>query len=155
MRFYYAREKAKFDRMWDGLRKEYEAAGMEETAIQKLYDFDWQWFCSQRTYRNHNQQLPEAMIRKDSDEENSHLFQKFASLSVLPDDDTWHGRYGWLEVISDERIVAALKELSAKDIELLTLFVFDGFSQSEIARRWGCTQQSVSWRLQKIRKLFK
>lgn len=129
MRFYYAIEKAKFDRMWDGLRKEYEAAGMEETAIQKLYDFDWQWFRSQRTYINHNQQLPEAVIREDSDEGNSRLLQKLASLSVLPDDEAWHGRYGWLETISDERIVSSLEKSSSKDVELLTLFMSDDLGQ--------------------------
>lgn len=94
MGFYYAREKARFDRMWDKLREEYKSAGMADTAIQALYDFDWRWFCSQRTYNSHNQQLPEAMIRNDSDEENSRLFQKFAALAVLPESEIWHSRYG-------------------------------------------------------------
>ena len=48
-----------------------------------------------------------------------------------------------------------MKKLSARDIELLTLLVFEGFSQQEIARKWSCTQQSVSWHLQKIKKFFK
>lgn len=81
MGFYYAREKARFDRLWKKLRKEYKAAGMEEAAIQKLYDFDWRWFCSQRRYNSHNQPFPEVAIRDDIDGENSRLFQKFASLS--------------------------------------------------------------------------
>lgn len=154
MGFNYAREKARFDRLWDKLRKEYKVAGMEDDAIQKLYDFDWQWFCSQRTYTNHNQQLPETVIREDRDEENSRLFQKFTSLSSLPEVEMWHSRYGWVDSLSDIRLVVTLKLLSAKDIELLTLLVIEGFNQSEIAQKWGCSQRAISKQFQKIKKLF-
>jgi len=155
MGFNYAREKAKFDRKWLKLQDEYKAAGMDDSAIQKLYDFDWRWFRSQRTYTNHTQQLPNTMIRDDSDEENSHLLQKFAALSSS-DGESWSGdRFGWIEMISDIRMVIVLKKLSAKDIELLTLLVLEGFSQSEIAQKWGCSQKAVSKRYNKIKKFFK
>lgn len=155
MGFHYAREKAQFDRMWDKLRKEYKAAGMEDAAIQELYDFDWRWFCSQRTYRNHTQQLPETVIREDTRGENSRLFQRFASLSVLPESEMLYDRYSWVDTLSDIRLIVTLKRLSEKDIELLTLLVIEGFNQSEVAQKWGCSQRAVSKQFQKIKKYFK
>jgi len=41
MGFNCAQEKAKFDREWLRLRKEYTDAGMSEAAIQKIYEYDW------------------------------------------------------------------------------------------------------------------
>ena len=51
MGFNCAQEKAKFDREWLRLRKEYTDAGMSEAAIQKIYEYDWYCFCRNRAYR--------------------------------------------------------------------------------------------------------
>ena len=40
MGFNCAAEKAKFDREWAKLRKEYANAGMSEKSIQKIYEYD-------------------------------------------------------------------------------------------------------------------
>ena len=40
MSFNYASEKRKFDAMWAKLRVEYREAGMEESAIAAMYEFD-------------------------------------------------------------------------------------------------------------------
>ena len=48
MGFNCAQEKAKFDREWLRLRKEYTDAGMSEAAIQKIYEYDWYCFCRNR-----------------------------------------------------------------------------------------------------------
>ena len=58
MGFNYGREKRAFDEKWARLEVEYRAAGMSEKAIQDMKNYDWQWFCSERTYRNHVQTLP-------------------------------------------------------------------------------------------------
>lgn len=50
MGFNCAQEKAKFDREWLRLRKEYTDAGMSEAAIQKIYEYDWYCFCRNRAY---------------------------------------------------------------------------------------------------------
>ena len=44
MGFNYAAEKKKFETLWARLRREYRAAGMSDTAIQKMHDFDWEVF---------------------------------------------------------------------------------------------------------------
>ena len=69
MGFNYAAEKKKFETLWARLRCEYRAAGMSDTAIQKMHDFDWEVFKQERIYRLHTQDLgigtdtQEEMIR--------------------------------------------------------------------------------------------
>lgn len=79
MVFNYGREKRRFDKEWEQLQKEYAAAGMEEGDIAQMKEYDWEWFCSRRTYENHNQKLPDV---GDIEAGNTILFQKFPALSV-------------------------------------------------------------------------
>lgn len=64
------------------------------------------------------------------------------------------GRGGWIEELSDPRLSAKLRDLHEADLELLTLLCVDGCSQAQAARVLGCTQQAVSKRLRKIKKIF-
>lgn len=153
MGFNYAQEKRKFDKEWEKLHNEYEAAGMSEAAIAQMKAFDWGWFCSRRVYAKHNQPLPDDMV---SDEDGTaKLFRKFAGLSVTLENMETADRYGWLSEIGDEQLYHRLSLLNRMDLELLTLIVVDGYSQSEIARIWGCTPSAVSQRMKKIKKHLK
>ena len=58
MGFHYGYEKRKFDKEWTRLEQEYRAAGMSDTQIAAMREYDWSWFCSQRTYLNRVQALP-------------------------------------------------------------------------------------------------
>ncbi len=79
MNFNYAREKRKFDKEWERLQEEYATAGMDDNAIALMKEFDWQWFCSRRTYARHNQPLPDdGNIPKNK----AVLFRRFPKLSV-------------------------------------------------------------------------
>ena len=49
MGFNYGFEKRKFDRVWEKLHREYIEAGMDETAILSMYEFDWETFKKERT----------------------------------------------------------------------------------------------------------
>ena len=62
MGFNCAQEKAKFDREWLRLRKEYTDAGMSEAAIQKIYEYDWYCFCRNRAYERRATQMPSLEI---------------------------------------------------------------------------------------------
>lgn len=77
MGFNYGREKRRFDKEWELLQKEYVAAGMEEADIARMKEFDWEWFCSRRTYENRNQALPDE---EDIEAGRTLLFQKFPEL---------------------------------------------------------------------------
>lgn len=155
MGFNYAKEKRQFDLEWNRLQKEYSDAGMSPSSINAMRSFDWEIFLSRRTYENHTQALPDTYLSGEVEGQQSALFKKFSSLTIAFDEGDFSGRYAWISSIGDMNLSTKLGKLSVQDLELLTLFAFEGFSQAEIARKWGCTQQSVSWRLKKIKKLFK
>lgn len=154
MAFYYAKEKREFDREWEQLRREYEAAGMSEQDIQTLYDFDWQWFCSRRRFINHTQSLPAEAIDSEDGQTQSSLIRKFASFSISLDESQIGGRYGWIEEVEDSQLLDKLRKLSADDLELLTLIAIEGYSQSELTRMGFEKQYKLSRQMSRIKKFL-
>ena len=155
MIFNYRKEKKLFDEEWIRLRAEYRAAGMSEQDMEKMYAFDWAWFCSRRIFISHNCELPEEGQRDSDDPRRSSLIRRYSSFSVSFDETDFIGRYQWVESVEDEKLYARLKELSREDLELLTLLVFDGYSQPEIARKMGCSQANISKKLTPLKKYLK
>nr|WP_300915324.1 sigma-70 family RNA polymerase sigma factor [uncultured Acetatifactor sp.] len=159
MSFNYGLEKKKFDREWDRLHKEYRAAGMDEAAIKAMYEFDWQRFNAERAYRNHTQGMPDQRFDDDGDtagEDKSALLVKFFdSFAAMPKDTDDERRDGWLDEIESEELSAALRRLSTEDIELLTLYAFDGYGVTEIAAMQGVTHPTISKKLKRIKKILK
>ena len=154
MGFNCAQEKAKFDREWLRLRKEYTDAGMSETAIQKIYEYDWYCFCRNRAYERRATQMPSLEINSPDDERRSALFRKDETLSVSFDESAFPDRYAWIDTLEDARLLRAIMKLNKKDLELLTYVTLEGHGQEELARRWGCTQAAVAIRMKKIKKIF-
>ena len=63
------------------------------------------------------------------------------------------GRYSWIDDIATPEVVMWLKSLNNKtDIELLTLLVVDGLSQSEAAKKLGKCPSDISRRIKRLRK---
>ena len=154
MGFNYAKERRKFEAKWKRLRKEYEEAGMDEYAIDQLYLFDLKVFCAGRVYANHTQQMPDLYIAENMTDHSS-LLKKFKSLSVTFDETAFHDRYAWIETVEDPRLASLFRKLPQKDLELLTLLVIEGYTQEEVAKRWGCKQSSISDRYKNIKNFLK
>lgn len=154
MGFNYAKEKKKFDEEWKRLREEYERAGMNQLAIEEIYVFDWQEFCSRRVYSDHNQQLPDTYFENAPGHECSSLFRRYLTLSMTFDETDFEGRYAWIESIDNPQIADKLKKLALKDLEILTLLAIEGYSQRELAAQLGCSQNAISKRIKKIRALL-
>lgn len=155
MAFYYAKEKREFEREWEKLRGEYEAAGMPQKDIDALYAFDLEWFNSRRRFIGHTQELPGEAMGGEDGKERSSLIRKFASFSVCLDESLMGGRFGWVDEIEDARLADKLRGLSAEDLELLTLLAIEGYSQTEAARIKGCSQNAISKKYLRIKKVLK
>ena len=154
MGFNCAQEKAKFDREWLRLRKEYTDAGMSEAAIQKIYDYDWYCFCRNRAYERRATQMPPLEIDSPDDARRSALFRKNETLSVSFDESAFPDRYAWVDTLEDLRLLQAIKTLSIEELEILTFLTLEEHSQKELAERWGCSQRAISKKFQKIKKIF-
>ena len=155
MGFNYGKERRQFEAEWVKLRLQYREAGFPEDKIDAMYAFDEEVFRQRRNYENRNQPLPLEDFGEDDSENRTSLFGRFESLAVSFDDCAFAGRFDWVDTISDATLVSRLKKLSQEDLELLTLFAIDGYSQPQIARLEGCNQSTVSRKLTRIQKFLR
>lgn len=154
MEFNYAQERRKFEKQWKILRKQYQEAGMDEDAINKMYQFDLQWLNSERRYIRRQADLPEDVTVYDFAYSDVCVYTE----EILPCSGTLHippaDHHWWINEIADEGLLQKLMALPDSDIELLTVLVFEGKTQCEFASSKGTSQQSVSWRFKQIRKIL-
>ena len=155
MGFNYAKEKAQFEAEWTKLQKEYTAAGMAPEDIESMRTYDWDMFLSRRNYENHTQPLPDTYFSGDSLDGQSPLFRKFASLTIAFDEEDFLGRYKWIDSVGSVALSLKLKNLSKKDLELLTLYAIDGRTQAEIASLLGRDQSVISRKIRRIKNFLR
>ena len=122
--------------------EEYRAAGMTEEAIAEIAAFDLEVLRSDRRFYRHNQALcPDGRGPEEAPEP---LYDG--------SEPTLSARMDWLQEIGDPVLAEALREQTPEMLEILTLWVFEGRSQREIARKLGCSHQNVSEKLMRLRR---
>lgn len=153
-----ASETKKFLRRLEREEKEYRAAGMTDEQITEIQAFDWEQFRSDRRYRMHTQEfaLNDFDEDKDGDEGKSPLFDKFLEQFsyTMEVKFTREGRYAWLDEIENEKILQAINMLTLEQINLLTYIVVDGCNQYDLAEKYQVSQQAISKKIAKIKKIF-
>lgn len=157
MSFNYASEKRKFDAMWAKLRVEYREAGMEESAITAMYEFDCEVFRKNRTYGIHNTYF--STVMPDGEEvadDRSSFMKKFSSrFSVQAEESDPDRRYGWIDEIENPVLSEILQKMPEKDKELLTLYVIEGYTVTDIAKMEGSTHQNISKKIRRLKNILK
>ena len=154
MRFHYWLEKKKFEEDWEQKRIEYAAAGMPGADIQRMYEFDWALFRQERIYQTRNYPLEPAYLQKrtDASDKSRWLLRYSNALSQtnLHDADD-------LSTIPNQtenpKMLSLFQQMDHTDIRLLYLLL-DGYKQAESALRLGISQQAVSKRIIKMKKLL-
>ena len=155
MGFNYGLEKKNFDSQWAVTRKQYEDAGMSSEAIQAMYDYDWSVFNATRAYQNHTQEIA-APSFEQSEESYSPLMNKYQeAISVTDHYCETNSRFAWIGEIEDENLLSALEKLSDEDLELLTLYIYEGYSTVELSKVYGIAHQNISKRIIKITNFLK
>ena len=151
----YAIERAKFEHQQRQQAELYRKLGMDEEQIQTMYEFDLATFRSDWRYEKHTQGLAASGFGDGTqDERKSALFEKFlAQLSVQPDDG--HSREWWVEEIENPQLALALKGLSKSDLEFITRIVIEKATQMELSEELGISQQAVSKKWRKMKKILK
>lgn len=155
MGFNYGLEKKNFDSQWAMTRKQYEDAGMSSEAIQAMYDYDWSVFNANRSYQNHTQEMA-APSFEQSEESYSPLMNKYQeAVSVTDTYRETKSRFTWIGEIEDENLLSALEKLSDDDLEILTLYIYEGYSTVELSKVYGIAHQNISKRIIKITNFLK
>ncbi len=151
----YAIERAKFERQQRQQAEQYRKLGMDEDQIQTMYEFDLATFRSDWRYEKHTQGFAASSFGDGTqDDSKSALFEKFlAQLSVKPDDG--HSREWWVEEIENPQLALALKGLSKSDLEFITRIVIEKATQMELSEELGISQQAVSKKWRKMKKILK
>ncbi len=115
MSYNYAREKRKFDAEWKRKALWYRKEGMSEEDIEAIHRFDLAQFNRDRAYESRRRPLETAC---------GSCYIQLRSHTE---------RYSWIDEVSDQQLAERLRKLSKSDIELLTLLIYDGLSQTEVA----------------------
>ena len=136
-------------------RKQYEDAGMSSEAIQAMYDYDWSVFNANRSYQNHTQEMA-APSFKQSEESYSPLMNKYQeAVSVT---DTYHetkSRFAWIGEIENEQLLTALETLKTEDLEIITMYAYEGYDITEISKVYGVSRPTISIKIKRITKFLK
>ena len=155
MGFNYGLEKKNFDRQWTIIRKQYEDAGMSSEAIQAMYEYDWSVFNAARSYQNHTQEIA-APSFEQGEESYSPLMNKYQeAISITEHYHETKSRFTWIGGIEDEKLLFALENLDDEDLEILTLYVYEGYNTVELSKVYRIAQQNISKRILKITNFLK
>ena len=136
---------------WNKLREEYRAAGMEEDAIQKLYEYDLAVFNNDRAHHRYDVEIPTA-----DDSENQSDYVEYERATTVT--DTYHEtktRFAWVGEIKNERLQAGLEKLSDEELQLITLYFYEEYSTVELSKVYGIAHQNISKRIIKITNFLK
>lgn len=149
MTFNYAAERKKFEKNWAETEALYRKHGMPESAIQQMREYDWDLFKAARIEAIHTQDMGFQLDEEDDTDmlESPLLMRFFERFTNQYDTYGTHGRYWWLEELSDPRLAAALSCLGNDDKELLTLLFVDGYTQRECAVILHITQAAICYRV--------
>ena len=136
---------------WNNLREEYRAAGMEEDAIQKLYEYDLAVFNNDCAHHRYDVEIPTA-----DDSENQSDYVEYERATTVT--DTYHEtktRFAWVGEIKNERLQAGLEKLSDEELQLITLYFYEEYSTVELSKVYGIAHQNISKRIIKITNFLK
>lgn len=150
-----AYERRKFKENQKKQAAEYRALGMTEEQIQAMYEFDLEQFRSDRRFYSHTQPLTASdfVEGKEDESESTLLLKFFDELTVTIDNCGEKSRYWWVDEIGDDDLLSGVKYLTQQQIEILTLIVFENYSQKEAAEKMGIPYRSFKRKIQEI-KLF-
>ena len=155
MGFNYGLEKKNFDSQWAMIRKQYEDAGMSSEAIQAMYDYDWSVFNANRSYQNHTQEMA-APSFEQSGESYSPLMDKYQeAISVTDHYCETKSCFTWIGEIEDERLLSALENLKDEDLEIITMYAYEGYDITEISKVYGVSRPTISIKIKRITNFLK
>ena len=154
MSFNNGNERRKLNAKWEQLRVQYREAGMSKEAIQAMYEFDLGVLNSERAYDANTVAVcdgeDDVDARKAAD-----LKQYEAAITVTDTYRETKSCFTWIGEIENERLLAALENLSELDLKILTLYVYDGYTESEIAMTLESKRITIHKRIERMTMFLK
>ena len=149
MSFNNGNERRKLNAKWEHLRVQYREAGMSKEAIQAMYEFDLGVLNSERAYDANTVAVCDGEDAVDA-RKAADLKQYEAAITVTDTYRETKSRFAWIGENENERLLAALENLSEDDLKLLTLYAYEGYNESEISKAFNVSQPAIHKRIEKI-----
>ena len=128
---------------------------MSSEAIQAMYDYDWSVFNANRSYQNHTQEMA-APSFEQSEESYSPLMDKYQkAISVTDHYCETKNCFTWIGEIEDERLLSALENLKDEDLEIITMYAYEGYDITEISKVYGVSRPTISIKIKRITNFLK
>jgi len=131
----------------------YRQLGMTEQQIQAIREFDLHVFLSDRRYREHTS-LFEPFFDAIRSDAVYPLYHQYVNNSLMRIHPKAYNRFWWIDEMEDERILFSVLQMSEFQKTLLSLIVFDGFTQREVSKMLGISQSTVCRQFRKIKRLM-
>ena len=150
-------ERKKFEIAQRKQATKYRKLGMTEAQISEMRKFDLEQFKSDRRFYSHTVALePNEFDPSEDAEDKSPLLKLFPdALTTTIDDSEAHSRFWWIEELDDAELAKRVKVLSEDEKELLTLFIFDGYRQTELAAVFNVSQPYINKQIKKFENIFR
>lgn len=147
-------ERAKFNVMQKKQVNEYRKLGMTEEQLEAIHKYDLEQFKSNRRFYMHTQPFePFEFDALEDCKEKLSILKKYSDvLTVTINDGSKNTRYSWIDEIDNAKLAKVIKDLEDKEIEMLTLVVFDGYSKIEAANIMGLPYHTFKYRFLKIKR---
>ena len=154
MKFNYQSELKKFKANQEEMIKMYQEAGMDEDAINKMLEYDWELFKKERTFCIHNQPM-EDFDGNDSNCEETPLMKRFKENLSVEDEYMNENIFDWIESLDDVSLARGLKTLKPKQLEIMELLVVKELTHEEIAKVLGLERSAVTKNISRIKSKIK
>ena len=136
------------------LRVQYREAGMSEDAIQAMYEFDLGVLNSERAYITNTMTVSGAA--DDCAAKETSDFKQYEKAVTVT--DTYHetkSRFAWIGEIENEQLLTALETLKTEDLEIITMYAYEGYDITEISKVYGVSRPTISIKIKRITKFLK
>ena len=101
--------------------------------------------------RSYDVQIPTA-----DDSENQNDYVEYERATTVT--DTYHETktsFAWVGEIKNEHLHSGLEKLSHDDLELLTMLLVGGYTETEISKAYSISQPAIHKRIKKIALFLK
>ena len=154
MSFNNGNERRKLNAKWEHLRVQYREAGMSKEAIQAMYEFDLDVLNSERAYDANTVAVCDGDDDKDA-RKAADFKQYEAAITVTDTYRETKSHFGWIGEIEDERLLSALENLKDEDLEIITMYAYEGYDITEISKVYGVSRPTISIKIKRITKFLK
>ena len=126
--------------------------------IMDIYAFDLNVFRKNRTEFQRTQPLSESSCDDgiEQGESMSALLKKFSSALSVCDKYSFQSdpRFAWVDEMENDELYRKIISLPERDMDLLTLIAFEGYSQREVAEIRGIAPAAICKKIAKLKKLL-